>query len=180
MLVKHTSFTKVQIALSLALHTFVSLLNLPLKAKCWGWVHTSPAAWVSCLSPALSMLLLMLHSAELAGVGGGRRSWAPGRSSGHQQSLGHDINSSYMGVWSMLKSSFFFIPTFEISSLASQLRLCGLGTKANMHTKSPVTSLPRLSHGIEHLFTWFIAYFFILHLDFMGKASTFLWPYLKL
>jgi hypothetical protein len=136
---------------------FVSLLNWPLKAKCWGWVHTSLAAWVSCLSPALSMLLLMLHPAELAGVGGGRWSWAsgrsPGRSSGHQQSLGYDIILSYMDVWSMLKFFFFFIPTFEISSSASQLRPGGLGTKANMHTKSPVTSLPRLSHGIEHLFT---------------------------
>ena len=140
-----------QIALCLALHIFDSLLNLPLKAKCWGCVDTSPAAWVSCLSPALRMLLLlllMLHPAELAGVGGGRGIWAsgrsPGRSSGHQQSLGYDIILSYMGVWSMLKSFFFFIPTFEISSLASQLRLCGLGTKANMHTKPPVTSLPRL------------------------------------
>ena len=96
MLVKHTSFTYVQIALGLALHIFDSLLNWLLKANCWGWVDTSPAAWVSCLSPALRMLLLlllMLYPAELAGVGGGRGSWASGRSSGRssgpQQSLGH-------------------------------------------------------------------------------------------
>ena len=87
-----------QIALGLSLHIFDSLLNWTLKANCWGWGDTSLVAWVSCLSPALRMLLLlllMLHPVPL-------------------NLLVININLSLMDFWSMLK--FYFLRILNLLS----------------------------------------------------------------